>query len=118
MAEHEIDIRPRRVLSKDEVLARKVYGETEFVDFGDGTGVVVRGLTRGEAGRLNKADDDMHAERLSMCWGIVEPAMTLSEIEGWYEQGRSGDIQKIMDTMQRLSGSAPGQAKEYTKSVP
>lgn len=115
--EHETD-RPHRVLSKDEVLARKVYGDTEFVDFGDGTGVVVRGLTRGEAGRLNNAENDMHAERLSMCWGIVEPAMTLSEVDAWYEEARSGDIQKIMNVMQRLSGGAPGQAKEYTKSVP
>jgi hypothetical protein len=106
------------VLTREQLLARKVAGKTEIVDLGDGSEVVVRGLTRGEAGRVGKIEDEQEVEVTALHLALVEPAMSLDDIRAWQEQDESGVIQRVVDAVQRLSGTAPGQAKDATKSVP
>lgn len=106
------------VLSRDEILARSVHGVTERVDLGNGDEIVVRGLTRGEATQTNKLDDEGEIECLALHFAIVEPAMSLDDIRAWRDNDVSGAVQVVANVVQRLSGSAPGQTKEATKSLP
>lgn len=106
------------VLSREQILARKVAGKTEEVDLGDGGSVVVRGLTRAEAGRVGKIDDEQEVECTALHLALVEPALSMDDVRAWQESDDSGTIQRVVDVVQRLSGTAPGQAKDATKSVP
>lgn len=105
------------VLTREQVLARKVAGRTETVEL-DGGEVVVRGLSRGEASVCGKLDDQDDVEAMALHLGLVEPALSLEDATAWREQDESGEIQKVVDAIQRLSGTAPGQGKDATKSVP
>jgi hypothetical protein len=106
-----------KALTRDEILARKVAGRTEQVPLGDGH-VTVRGLTRKEAARMQAAGDDViRSEAIALSIAVVTPKLTEAEALEWLEQDGSEAIQPVITAIQRLSGSAPGQAKEYTKSV-
>ena len=107
------------VLSRAEILARKVHGNTEHVDLGNGDEVVVRGLTRGESHELTKRQEDfVFVEIQALAWGIVEPAMTFDDVLAWCNGDESGVVQKVVNKIQQMSGSEPGQGKEATKSLP
>lgn len=106
------------VLTREQILARKVAGDVETVDLGDGSEVVVRGLTRGEASKTSGIEDFEEIEILAVSMGLVDPPMTPDDVRAWREQDQSGAIDNVVTTIQRLSGSAPGQAKDATKSVP
>lgn len=104
-------------LTRDQILARKLSGNTEEVELDDGAVVLVRGITRGQAAELNGIDDPLTNEATGISFGLVEPAMTPDEVAEWITDEGHGYVQRVVDAIQRLSGSAPGQAKEYTKSV-
>jgi hypothetical protein len=105
-------------LSRDEILARKVHGKTITVTLPVAGGeVVVRGLSRGEARIAGALDDQAEVENTALRFGLIEPALNLDDVETWCEQAASGDVQAVVDAIQDLSGTSPGQAKEYTKSV-
>lgn len=104
------------VLSREQILARKVAGHTETVPLGDGE-VVVRGLSRREASECGKLDDQDEVEALALHFGLVDPALSVDDVRTWREQDESGELQKVVDKIQSLSGSAPGQGKDATKSV-
>jgi hypothetical protein len=107
------------VLSRAEILARKVHGHTEHVDLGDGEEVVVRGLSRGESHELTKRQDDFAwVEMQALAWGIVEPEMDFDDVVAWCARDQSGVVQKVINKIQELSGGEPGQGKEATKSLP
>lgn len=106
------------VLTREQILARKIAGKTEIVDLGDGSEVVVRGLTRAEAGRVGKIEDEQEVECMALHLALVEPTMSIDDVRTWQEQDESGVIQRVVDEVQRLSGTAPGQGKDATKSVP
>lgn len=105
------------VLSRDQVLARKVAGTVETVHL-DGGEVVVRGLSRRQASECGKLDDQDEVENLALHYGLVDPPMSIEDVATWREQDESGQIQRVVDAIQRLSGTAPGQGKDATKSVP
>jgi hypothetical protein len=106
------------VLSRAEILARKVHGTTEHVDLGNGDEVVVRGLTRGESQELSKHQDDfVYVEVQALAWGLVEPAMTYADVQAWCEGDQSGTLHLVVTKIQELSGTLPGQGKDATKSV-
>lgn len=105
------------VLNREQILARKVAGKTETVDLGDGDAVVVRGLTRGEAGRVGKIDDEQEVECMALHLALVEPALSIEDVRAWQESDEAGVLQLVVDAVQRLSGTAPGQGKDATKSV-
>ena len=110
------------LLTREQILARKVAGRTEVVPLGDGTAVEVRGITRGEAAEIGKIDSeredaDKEAEIMALSFGLVNPALTLDEVREWYAGEASGAVQLISDMIRSLSGQAQGQGKEATKSV-
>lgn len=105
------------VLTREQILARKVAGRTETVELNGGE-VVVRGLTRGEASACGKLDDQDDVEALALHYGLVDPALSLEDATAWRDQDESGELQKVVDAIQSLSGTAPGQGKDATKSVP
>lgn len=105
------------VLSREQILARKVAGRTEPVQLDDGE-VVVRGLSRSEASMCGRLDDQDDVETLALHFGLVEPHLSQDEVRLWRSQDESGELQKVVDAIQRLSGTAPGQGKDATKSVP
>lgn len=104
------------VLSRDEILARRVHGDVERVALADGAEVVVRGLTRGEARRVDLTDDPGEAENLAVHYALVEPALSLEDVAGWAEQADSDDFQRIAEAVQRLNKVSKAAAKEVTKS--
>ena len=106
------------VLSRDEILARKVHGRTEHVELADGSEVVVRGMTRGEASETSRIEDFEEIEVLALSWAMVEPKLTPDEVRLWRSQDESGEVQKVVTAIQRLSGTGAGEGKEATKSVP
>ena len=105
-------------LTRAEILARKVYGKTDTVTLEDGAQVIVRGMTRGEARELSRIDDPGDVENTALHYGLVEPALSIEDVAKWCANDGSGDVQTVVDAIQRLSGTAPGQPKEYTKSLP
>ncbi len=106
------------VLSRDEILARKVHGRTEHVELADGSEVVVRGMTRGEASETSRMEDFEDVEIYALACAMIEPKLTPDEVRLWRSQDESGEIQKVVDVIQRLSGTKEGEGKEATKSVP
>jgi len=107
------------VLTREQILARKVAGVTEEVDLGDGSSVIVRGLSRREASETSKVDDDFEeVEILALHYGLVDPPLSVDDVRAWRAGDQSENVQKVVSVIQRLSGSAPGQGKDATKSVP
>lgn len=105
------------VLSREQILARKVAGVTATVPLGDGE-VVVRGLSRGEASACGKLDDPDDVECLALSLGLVDPALSVDDVRAWRDADQSGELQRVVDKIQAMSGTAPGQGKDATKSVP
>jgi hypothetical protein len=107
-------------LSRDEILARRVHGNTETVTLSDGATVVVRGLSRGEARRvdLKGREDPSASENLAVSCALVEPALSLEDVEAWAEVADSDDFQRIAEAVQRLNKVGKTASKESTKSVP
>lgn len=105
-------------LSRNEILARKVHGETARVPIDDQGGyVVVRGLTRGEA-HETVGKSTREAEVIAIAAGLIEPAMDRADVEVWLDNEESGIIDLVIKQIQHLSGEWRGAGKEYTKSVP
>lgn len=107
-------------LSRTEILARKVHGRTERLPFPTPDSddyLVVRGLSRGEAQEtVGKSVAELEA--LIVWHGMVEPNdMSLDDVRAWMANDESGAFEPVIETINRLSGNAPGQGKEYTKSV-
>jgi hypothetical protein len=104
-----------RVLSRAEVLARRVHGKTEEVPIDDDGGIViVRGLTRDEA-HETVGKSTKESEQLALHFGVVEPEMSLADAAEWMANDESGVIDDVVKMVQRMSGE--GRGKEYTKSV-
>lgn len=104
------------ILTREQILARRVAGHTETVPLNGGE-VVVRGLSRGEASVCGKLDDQDDVEAMALHLGLVDPELSLEDATAWRDQDESGELQKVVDVIQRLSGTAPGQGKDATKSV-
>lgn len=111
------------LLTREQILARKVAGKTEVVELDDGDEVEVRGITRGEAAEIGKIDPelvenmDTESEILALHFGLVNPALTVEDVRVWYKQDKNGSLQKAIEMIRYLSGQADGQGKEATKSV-
>lgn len=107
-----------RILSREEILARKLYGRTERVPIGDDGGyVVVRGLTRAEAQEtVGKPVPELEAMIVQM--GMLEPALSMDDVFEWMASDESGVFEPIISMINTLSGNEAGAGKRYTKSVP
>lgn len=108
------------VLTRAEILARKVHGRTERVPFPTPDSedwLAVRGLSRAEAQEtVGKSVPELEA--LIVWYGLVQPDdMTLDDVKAWMANDESGAFEPVIAMINALSGNAPGQGKEYTKSV-
>jgi len=97
------------VIDKEAFLKHRL-GESA-VDL-PGVGIVrVRGLSRAEAFRVQKAGDPDAMERLVVFLGLVEPRLTEDEVAAWYEAAPAGEIDLLVRPIQELSGLSEGAAK-------
>lgn len=87
-----------------EALFEKSLPE-ETVELGPGRSVRVRALTRDEA--LKVADRELskkRAEQLVLSKAMVDPMLTEDEVGRWQRSSAAGEIQRVFDTVTRLSG--------------
>lgn len=66
--------------------------------------VRVRGLTRFEAGQVQKRTDTDGRDRLTMHYGLVNPKLTESEVGDWMQSGLAGDCVDVARRIAELSG--------------
>jgi hypothetical protein len=107
------------ILSRDDILARKVGGRTELVELPGGGAVRVRGLTRAEGHELRGLEKQgpQEQEIYAVATALVEPKMSEADVRVWFLEGSAGDLQPIAAKINELSGMNPGAGKELTKSV-
>lgn len=105
------------ILTREQILARKLGAEP--VKLGDGSGeVLVRGLSRQESHAIGKLEDNAEREVQSLAAGLVDPAMSADDCRAWMGNDSFGALQPVVQRIMELSGMAPGQGKDATKSVP
>ncbi len=101
-------------------LAEGDLGDGEDLILPSGKKVLVRGLTRYEAmyatKGLTNADgvltDVALYERRQLVACIVQPKMTLAQVEQWQRKsGANGDLKVLMDHIKDLSGKGEGADK-------
>ncbi len=100
-------------IDKAALLARQLPRESVEIE-GVGT-VVVRALSRAEVMALNasrKEGDPADLERRMIAAALVEPALTLKEVETWYANSPAGELSAVADAITRLSGMNPEVAKQ------
>jgi len=90
---------------------------TEQVEI-DGVGTVtVRGLSRAESLIVGKAEGDPSAaERAMLRYGLVDPALTESDIRDWLQVAPNSHVDPVTKAIARLSGMLEDNAKAAFKS--
>lgn len=109
-------------LSLDDLTAAPVLDEAD-VEIRGGRMVRVRALTRGEVNRVRssvKSIEDAikrsaELERKFIAKAMVNPAMTIPDVERWQENSAAGEMEPVVQKIQELSGLLEGQAKEAYK---
>lgn len=93
-------------------LITPVDDNTADVELPGGRRVKVRGLTRYEL-LLNAkgADDAALIERRNLATCMVEPKMTLAQVEKWQKSSTPDVIGKVTNAIRELSGLAEGASK-------
>lgn len=85
---------------------------TEDVELGRGRKVRVRGLTRYELLLNAKGiDDPALIERRNLATCVVEPRMTVGQVEKWQKASLPNEIGLVTLAIRRLSGLADGAPK-------
>ncbi len=100
-------------VAKEALLARQLPREAIEIE-GVGT-VVVRALSRAEVMALNAARKDgapADLERRMIQAALVEPQLTLDEVETWYQNSPAGELSVVSDAITRLSGMNPEVGKQ------
>lgn len=83
-----------------------------------GVGVVhVRGLSRGEVLGLQKkvgdgADRAARMERETIALAMVDPVLTVMEVQRWQEASPAGELEPVTEKIQELSGMKETSEKE------
>lgn len=103
-------------LTREQILNRKLGRET--VELHDGSTVLVRGLVRSEGEKVQQAPEGAGRDAVMFHHGVLEPAMSAEDWLAAFDVLGVGDSNAIAGTIGRLSGMAPGQGKDATKSVP
>lgn len=107
------------VATVDELLSDDLDDEFEHVELRSKRGgqkrtVVIRALTRLEAIQVRRRKDisDELMEALFISKAMVQPRMTLKQIQAWQKKpGSVGDIQLISNAIARKSGMTEGAPK-------
>lgn len=84
----------------------------------DGVGTVtVRGLSREEMLGIEPGQGLLPTERRMLAAAMVDPPMTLEQVEAWQKASPAAELSHVIDTVNRLSGVAANSAREAYKSV-
>lgn len=113
-------------MDKQTLMRRRAVLMTEEVELAPDVVVTVRALTNGQVRQCREAakENRLNFEHRLMSAALVDPEMTVREIEQWAEGDTNdptdigapaGDVVAILGAIQRLSGLAETDA---TKSVP
>jgi hypothetical protein len=103
-------------LTRDQILARK--SGRDVVTLADGATVEVQGLSRSQAEKLMEAPEGRERDVVMLAMGLTSPRLEPDDIRAMFDDGMNGDVLAISAKILELSGMAPGQAKDATKSVP
>lgn len=103
---------------KDLMEAAASVATVEDVEV-DGVGTVtVRGLSRAESLIVGKAEGDPTAtERTMLRFGMLEPALTETQIREWLAVAPNDHVDPITKAIARLSGMLEESPKEAYKST-
>lgn len=92
-------------------LLKSRLGE-ETIDIPGVGEVRVRGLSRGEVLLLQKSSSNpTQLEQKVVAIGMVEPQLTDKEVGAWQKASSSGEIERVVDAINRLSGLGQGAQK-------
>lgn len=87
----------------------------------DESEVEIRPLSRKEALQVHELQEKsgmLASESLLLHLGMVDPAMSLQDIEEWMgDAGAAGDVQAVSRAIGVISGMVPGSGKEAYKSA-
>lgn len=103
-------------LTREQILARK--RGRDVVQLHDGETVEVRGISRGDAAAVAETPEGKLRDAVMMSVGMTDPVLSVDDVLEMFEDGKNGDVLLITAKIMELSGMAPGQAKDATKSVP
>jgi hypothetical protein len=96
-------------LTREDILNRK-RGAATF-PISDGT-VTLRGLSRDEVLELQALKTLAEKQDYCVATAMINPKMTLEDVASWGKiPGEAGEITKISDEVQRLSGLGEGAGK-------
>ncbi len=104
-------------VDKDALFAARLPQEEVEIP-GVGT-VLVRGLSRAElllAGKHSEAGA-LVMERHMLHYAMVEPAVSVGDVERWQRAAPAGELQPLVDKVNRLSGIGKDIQKEAIKSL-
>jgi hypothetical protein len=106
-----------------ELLFKPRLDEADVEIAGVGT-VRVRALSRFEVISITKASDLdadgprlLTLERKMLAAAMLDPVLTESEVKRWQEASAAGEMVKLIETIQRMSGMLEGVDKDAYKSV-
>lgn len=108
-------------VSKEQLLCQRAttasgMPEDEVAVPGVGT-VRVRGLNRGEAHMVSGQRTTEATERKMMALGMVDPAMSETEVGRWMEIGLAGEIERVCRRISELSGMATPDGERPDKAA-
>jgi hypothetical protein len=114
------------MLSRDEILARKTNAPgPQPYQLSDGSGeVMIRGLSvrerqaAGVAGQDRDADGVTRSTALIIAAGLVEPALSLEDVEAWCDTpGQAEVVERLANKIADLSGLGEGAGKSGVPAV-
>jgi len=103
-------------LTREQILARK--RGRDVVELADGSTVEVKGMSRQDAATIAETPEGEQRDAVMMSLGLVSPQLSPEDCLEMFADGMNGDVLLITGKILELSGMAPGQAKDATKSVP
>lgn len=92
--------------------------DVDDVELSGGRKVQVRSYTRYElviAGQ--NTEDPALVERRILRYCLVQPAMTMAQVEAWQKSSKPNDIARVITRIRELSGMAEGAAKSDVDPV-
>ena len=98
-----------------DLLFKPRLTEAEVEIPGVGT-VRVRALNRQEAKALQKIESDDLRDLHMVAIGLVDPALSVSEVKRWAEASPAGEMEPVADRIAELSGMLAGSPKEAMKN--
>lgn len=103
-------------LTREQILARK--RGRDVVELADGSTVEVQGISRRMAAKVAETPEGEERDAMMISVGLTSPELSFDDCMEMFGDGMNGDVLLITAKIMELSGMAPGQAKDATKSVP